>query len=429
MASNSGRRSSSSASRPSETREGQRGTAPAPRGYPELRSRRVLGAEDLGARPSVRDGRRARPTRRVPRDLRHASYFARLSRLIALVVIVVFVIAAYLVATKSSLFAIRTVTATPTTHVSAETISSLAAVPANSTLFGINEGEICDRIKQNPWVADVTITRTFPDTLNIQVTERTEGAIVMMPNNSEAWRISTDGYWLEAVALQSGASAATPLAQATAAAKGDGVVLVTEAPKAIAPQAGAACTDEAILGVLTYMRELPSDLRAQIVSFKASSIQGIAAILGSGVEVSLGAPTGDVAWKGQVALQILKNNAGAVTYVNVRTPDTPSWRGLDASMVADASASGASAATDVAAATTTGAATATDAGAATEGAVDAAATDAAAEGAAEVTDEAVPADETAANPGVDAAADEGQIGDEAANAGYEPEGYVPESGV
>ena len=428
MASNSGRRSSSSASRPSETREGQRGTAPAPRGYPELRSRRVLGAEDLGARPSVRDGRRARPTRRVPRDLRHASYFARLSRLIALVVIVVFVIAAYLVATKSSLFAIRTVTATPTTHVSAETISSLAAVPANSTLFGINEGEICDRIKQNPWVADVTITRTFPDTLNIQVTERTEGAIVMMPNNSEAWRISTDGYWLEAVALQSGASAATPLAQATAAAKGDGVVLVTEAPKAIAPQAGAACTDEAILGVLTYMRELPSDLRAQIVSFKASSIQGIAAILGSGVEVSLGAPTGDVAWKGQVALQILKNNAGAVTYVNVRTPDTPSWRGLDASMVADA-ASGASATTDAAAATTTGTATATDAGAATEGAVDAAATDAAAEGAAEVTDEAAPAGETAADPGVDAPADEGQIGDEAANAGYEPEGYVPESGV
>lgn len=286
-------------------------------------------------RPSASTGTTRGSRASARSDPRKAGYYRKVRAIVGLAVTLVILAIAFLIVTRSPLFRVETVYATSTSHVSAETISSLAAVPVGSTLFSIDEDAIIARVKQNPWVEQVSITRTFPHQLDIAVTERTEVAIVSVHSDAEAWRISSDGYWLEAIAMQTDASAESPLDQASKAASQDGVVIVTDTRATVSPSAGNACTDEEILAVVTYLQQLPQQLLDQIVSFKAPSIQGVSAILSNGVEISLGSPTGDIAWKGEVALQILNDNAGTVTYINVRTPDTPSWRGLDADMAAD----------------------------------------------------------------------------------------------
>lgn len=291
----------------------------------------------VGGRASAR-GRSARPGGRRSilggADPRRANYNRKVRLILLAVVAVALGFSAVLVARYSGLFAIHGITATPTTHVSSQTISSLAAVPEGSTLFSVDEAQIADSIKQNPWVQDVSVGRVFPDTLQIDVTERTEAAIVVLSNGTEAWLVSTDGHWLEAVAMQQDSTAATPLEQATAQAKSDGVALITQVPATVSPKAGAVSTDETILACLSYAAQLPPALSGQVASYKAPSLQGISAVLTSGVEVALGSPTGgDISWKGEVALKVLSEYAGAITYVNVRTPDSPTWRGLDAASV------------------------------------------------------------------------------------------------
>lgn len=264
------------------------------------------------------------------RDPRQANYIRKVRLLTGAVLLAILAVAAYLVVANSGIFAIKSIVATPTTHISSETISSLAAVPEGSTLFNINEAEIAARIKTNPWVQDVKVTRTLPSQLNIEVTERTVAAIVMLSNGLDAWRLSTDSYWIEAVSMQTGSTAALPLDQAMAAAQSDGVVLIRDVPATVSPTAGEHTTSEVIEAVLSYIEELPEALSSQVLYYKASGIQAISAILQGGIEVALGSPSSDIAWKGEVALRILQSNAGQISYVNVRTPDTPSWRGLDA---------------------------------------------------------------------------------------------------
>lgn len=310
MASNSGRRSSSSAS--------LREAASSP--YEQVH---------IEARPST-TGRGGHRSILGGSDPRRASYNRRVRILLLTVTTVVLALVAYLVVTRSPLFAIKSVVSTPTTHITQEAITQLAAIPEGSTLYNVDERAIESRIKENTWVKSVSITRTLPNQLNIAVQERTEAAIVMLANGTEAWRLSDDGYWVEAVVMQSGTDAATPSSQAAAAAEADGVVMVTDVAASVAPSGGSACADNAILGVLTYLTDLPAALTEQIASFKAPSVAGISAILTNGVEVALGNPANQANWKGEVALKILEENAGLATYVNVRTPDSATWRATSA---------------------------------------------------------------------------------------------------
>lgn len=358
MASNSGRRSSSSASRPrqgqgrpdartSSRRPARDADGAGEASRPSGRSR-SLDAERRSAwsgvttvrpeafepspydeRPSSRGGRGRRPRKEV--NPRTAVYNRRIRRLVLGVVLVATALVVYLVLVYSPLFMIRAIVATPTEHVTSQTISSLAAVPEGSTLFNINERAIVERIQKNPWVESAEVTRQFPNQLSVNVTERTKAAVVLLSSGLEAWWLSADGHWLEPVAMQEATAdngVASPSDQARTAAASDGVVLVSDVAATVAPQAGAACTDEAVSGVLSYVTTFSDEMRAKIVSAKAASVQALSFVLTDGVEVSVGAPT-DIAAKEQVVLELLRQHQGQVTYINVRTPKTPSWRGLE----------------------------------------------------------------------------------------------------
>ncbi len=310
MASNYDRRSNSSASRP-------RGAA-------------ASGAEE---RPQAR---------RRGVDPRKASYYRRKRILILSIVSLMVALIVYVVVVFSPLFEIKSIVASPTAHVNGETISTLAAVPGGSTLFNMDEKGIEERLVANPWIESVRLSRKLPDQLVIDVTERTAVAVVMLSNGTEAWLLATDGCWIEPVAVQEGApesAVASPSDQAYALAQSMGLVYVSDVSALLKPSAGAACQDNAVNGVVDYLDNFTSALSDQIVAARASSREAISVILSNGIEVSLGAPV-DIAAKERVVLSLMSQYPGQITYINVRVPTTPSWRGLNSGVTGDAPTGG-----------------------------------------------------------------------------------------
>lgn len=311
MASSYDRRSSSSASRPREgagEREGGRARAE--------------------ARASVRPASDPRLVR---------SYNRQLRMVVCGIAAVLLAFAVYVVVVYSSLFEIERITCSDTEHVTSDTIRELASVPNGSTLFNVDEKGVSERLAANPWIASVELKRVFPDELVINVQERVPAAVVMLSNGSEAWLISTDGVWLEPVELaaadpDNGVEA--PADQARAYAAEQGLVYVSDVAANVKPEAGAACDNDAVCGVVTYLEEFSGALRPQIAAAKASTVESISVVLASGIEVSLGTPE-NVNLKERVVLELLQEYAGQITYINVRVPTMPTWRGLSADQAGD----------------------------------------------------------------------------------------------
>ena len=275
-------------------------------------------------------------------DPRKGSYYRRMRNLVLGVVLAALVVVAVLVVKFSPLFEIERITASPTAHVTSEEISAMAAVPAGSTLFSVDGDAIKKRLSENPWIASVTLSRNLPHTLVIEVRERTSAAIVMLSNGSAAWRIASDGYWLEEVALQESTSdngVAAPADQARALAGAEGLVYISDVSALVKPEAGTLCTDDAILGVIAYLDGFTGALRGMVVSAKAPSTESISIVLSNGIEVSLGAPE-DIELKQQVILELLELYAGQMTYINVREPLYPTWRAISADVAGEAPADG-----------------------------------------------------------------------------------------
>ncbi len=335
--------------------------------------------DDLGQRPSVLE-------RRNPRK---QGYYKRMRLFVGLFAMVLLAVVLYVVVVFSPIFEIKRITCNPTEHLSSELISQLAAVPEGSTLFNVDEGGVAQRLEANPWVASVSLRRNLPSELVIEVQERTAAAVVMLANGSQAWLVSTDGYWLGTVSIEESTAdngVASPADQAKSYASAQGLVYVSDVSALVKPDAGTACDDAGIQAALAYLNGFSDALRSQVATVKAASAASTLAVLKSGIEVSLGTPT-DIAAKEKVILALLEEYAGRVTYINVRTPSTPTLRALSEEEVA-AAAEAAQAASAEGDASAAGSEAASDGVDATDAAASAEATEAADDGFGDGADEA-----------------------------------------
>ncbi len=333
MASNYDRRSSSSAS-PREASARTERRAPREEATDSRRPSSAPMRAERGERvpregsvafTAARSGARGRAG-----DPGRKSYNRRMRVLVLAVVCVASLFLTYIVCVWSPLFQIRRIVVMPTERVSETQVSDLAAIPAGSTLFGFDEAGVEQRLMANPWISSVRLTRNLPDTLTVEVTERKVAAIVMLSNGQAAWRLSTDGVWIEPVelsAITADNGADSYDVQAKNAAANEGVVYVSEAAATLAPEEGKACADEGLLGLIQYIETFTPALRDQIVSACATSKESIAVVLSNGIKVSLGAPD-DIELKEQTVLGILDKFQGQISYINVRTPANPTYRGL-----------------------------------------------------------------------------------------------------
>lgn len=265
---------------------------------------------------------------------------------------------ALLVLSHLPVFVISGIDATASEHVSAETIAKLAAVDEGTTLLSVDVSQIQQNVRKNPWVKNVNVTREFPDTLGVTVEERTVSVIVVMGSGTSVWALGDDGVWIEPVQLDTSATDDVTSA-ALAKASELGCLLIANAPSTVDPSQGSAATDEVILDVLEYQRELPESITSQAQVYYAASAGSISVVLQSGLEISLGSAA-DISAKASALQTVLDAYGDQLTYVNVRVPSKPSYRkvadgtslGGAAKVVADNAATAAAATAQTADAST-----------------------------------------------------------------------------
>lgn len=244
------------------------------------------------------------------------------------------VVGALFVASLTPVLTVTSVEAEPSDHLTAENITKLAAVPDGTTLLNVDTGAIAGRLAKNPWVADVSVRREFPDRLRITVTERDILAIVTVSSGNVAWYLSSDGTWVEPAKLGGGSGSLAD--QALALARQEGCLLIRDVPSTVSPKAGTKATDAPILGVIDYQKGFTKGLADQVVSYSASSEESISCVLESGIEVSLGDPS-QISSKEAVINELMAQHPNQLTYINVRNPAKPSFRRVSSESVAQGS--------------------------------------------------------------------------------------------
>ena len=256
-------------------------------------------------------GRRVAGNKAEEREVRkRAQRRAVRLRVAAAVLFVGAVVLALVWLYRSPAFTAKTVDVVGAKRLTREQILTLAALPTDVTLLRLPSADIEARLEKSPWVSSAEVTRDFPDTIRLRVVERTPSAVVSTGGKAR-WLVDGTGIWL-----------APQSANATSAS-----VLVRDVD-GLDPVAGSKTKSETLLNVLEIVAQLDPTFMAGIRAISAPSIDKTALVTRDDVEVFVGS-SDDIGRKQQVAKQILKDQAGKVVYINVRTVDRPTWRGLD----------------------------------------------------------------------------------------------------
>ncbi len=352
MVSNSRQRSASSASRTRSSRNRSSARPTTVKGRPSqsrsLRrsssatSSRTRTASSSYSARSQRSSARSRnqseqPLRSVSvSDVHNAARYRskRAARRLPIVVIVGVILVAVLgiagvVLANSGVFTVRQVTVSGVSHITAEEMTELAAVPEGTTLLNVDANGITSRLTSNPWVQSASVDRVFPDTLNLNVTERTISAVVSVTvdesNTVERWALASDGMWLTELPDQNSAEGqALPASVYEDAAN---ALEITDIPYGSSPEAGKYCNNANVENALSIIDGMTTELANQIKSVSAASSNSTTLTLDNGVEIAFG-DSQDIRDKERVCLELLQEHEGKISYINVRVVNKPVWRSL-----------------------------------------------------------------------------------------------------
>ena len=352
MVSNSRQRSASSASRTRSSRNrssarpttviGRPSQSRSLRRSSSATSSRTRTASSSYSARSQRSSARSRnqseqPLRSVSvSDVHNAARYRskRAARRLPIVVIVGVILVAVLgiagvVLANSGVFTVRQVTVSGVSHITAEEMTELAAVPEGTTLLNVDANGITSRLTSNPWVQSASVDRVFPDTLNLNVTERTISAVVSVTvdesNTVERWALASDGMWLTELPDQNSAEGqALPASVYEDAAN---ALEITDIPYGSSPEAGKYCNNANVENALSIIDGMTTELANQIKSVSAASSNSTTLTLDNGVEIAFG-DSQDIRDKERVCLELLQEHEGKISYINVRVVNKPVWRSL-----------------------------------------------------------------------------------------------------
>ncbi|MEU5262684.1 FtsQ-type POTRA domain-containing protein [Amycolatopsis sp. NPDC021455] len=149
----------------SSTRERRR-----PSSDEDVPDRAVLARQRRGRR-SEEERRRTRAARPSPRNRpnRHVEIRRRWVALLSLLTVVAMVYLLFF----SSMLGAQDVAVNGSRSVSADQIRTVAAVPSGKPMLRLSTDEIRDRVAAMPGIATVEVSRSWPNTVEITVTERT----------------------------------------------------------------------------------------------------------------------------------------------------------------------------------------------------------------------------------------------------------------
>lgn len=276
----------------------------------ERRNNRKKRTPDSNAPSKGAAGHKLANSKRNERERRRQAIRLRRGGVGALALVLVGLIVWGCVAVYNApIFTIDRVVITGNDRLTRDQVLKLAAIPSETTLVKVPTGAIEQRLATSPWVKSAKLDRDFPHTLGIELVERVP-SVVVDQGGANLWLASRDGYWLDKRSAED-----TGLVQVNGLAK-------------IAVRPGARIASPEVRNAVKVVEGLSRELRAQIVSIAAPTVEKTALRTADDVEIFVGEAT-EVAKKDRIAREILKQHPGAV-YINVRVPDDPTWRGLQA---------------------------------------------------------------------------------------------------
>lgn len=211
---------------------------------------------------------------------------------------------------RSDVFLVEQVEVAGNQHLTADEVQSIAAMPEGATLLRFPGTLMKERLEADPWIESATVTRDFPDTLAIRVVERIPVALVDR-GDATFWLVDGDGYMI------------TESAPDTETA-----MIVIRDVTGLDPQPGMRTLSEPLLNALAVWAGMSDELRTRVRAISAASIDKTALITTDDIEIFVGSAE-DMETKDAVARRILEEEAGKVVYINVRTVDRPTWRGVE----------------------------------------------------------------------------------------------------
>ncbi len=287
------------------------------------RNARSSGALTSGAaasreRKSVKKEQRSKPKR--PKK--------PLIILCVILALVVLAVVGVVVLFRSPVFVIEDVQVRGADHLTEAEIDQLVTVPADATLLTVDADAIVRSLKRDAWVQDVTVSREFPSTLGVNVTERPIGAIVEVPVGTaqtiQRWAISPDAIWLMAIPAEDseiGRNISPRIYEDANAA-----THIIDVDVGVSPVIGAYCTDEPILNALAILSGMSTELADQVKLVSATDAESTMLTLDNGIEIAFGKAE-NIRDKERVCLEIIaKAGEGRVAYINVRVPERPTYR-------------------------------------------------------------------------------------------------------
>ncbi len=156
--------------RRTSSRGGEIDTARERRRPSEEDDRAALARERRGRRSEEERRRTRTQTKQSPRTRpdRHKEIRRRWVALLSVLTVVAGVYLLYF----SSMLGVHEVSVSGARSVSADQIRTVAAVPADKPMLRLDTGEIRDRVAAMPGIATVEVSRSWPGTVEITVTER-----------------------------------------------------------------------------------------------------------------------------------------------------------------------------------------------------------------------------------------------------------------
>lgn len=252
-----------------------------------------------------------------------------LFRLIVIIGIIVALLAAWAALYNSSAFTIENISVKGVEHLTQEEMAELAGVPADTTLLRVDTDAIAKRIAQDSWVEDVKVNRAFPNTLEIDVTERAIAAVVEISTGSAGtisqWAIAKDHVWLMPIPEVGSEAAKTTSSKIYEDAQE--VLHIVDVPFGTRAAVGEVCTDSNVNNALDIIAGMTTELADHVVEVSASGTAETRLLLDNGVEVAFGKAE-DIRDKERTILKILEENPDGISYINVRVVETPTWRGI-----------------------------------------------------------------------------------------------------
>jgi cell division protein FtsQ len=209
---------------------------------------------------------------------------------------------------RSGIFPIERIEVVGNVHLSADRVRTLARVPADATLVRFPAADVAKRVGADAWVAEVTVSRVFPDGMRIRVVERRPAA--MVDTGTALWLVDGTGMVLAKRSIEQTATS----------------IVVRDVP-GLDLKTGKRTTSGPLLNAIAVLEGLTRVLRERVGSVSAPTEDGTTLYTRDKIEIVFGEAV-DVRAKDALVRRILEEQKGKVISIDVRTADRPTWRGL-----------------------------------------------------------------------------------------------------